>query len=55
VKNARTLNLADSNATRAGVLGKKGIGLVMIEIGKWDKLAGAIARILRPAERGSAS
>jgi PadR family transcriptional regulator PadR len=25
------------------------------ETGKWDKLAGAIARILRPVERGSGS
>jgi PadR family transcriptional regulator PadR len=33
----------------------KGRRQLAVEISKWDKLAGAIARILRPAERESAS
>ena len=33
----------------------KGRRQLAVEISKWDKLAGAIARILRPADRESAS
>src|SRR5580700_10926126 len=33
----------------------KGRRQLAVETGKWDKLAGAIARILRPAERGDES
>lgn len=33
----------------------KGRRQLTVETGKWDKLAGAIARILRPAERESES
>src|SRR5580700_12289074 len=32
----------------------KGRRQLIIETSKWDKLAGAIARILRPAEKGAA-